>query len=153
MLPKTSDCLYTLTPVRDGFLLRRVAVLAVQTPGPIDPPDPSNPDAWLEKSIIKHCTGRQLSASQYRSQYLTRSKHQLYSKEYIASCMAYLAASGVLEARPSVALNPRGGIYYTTVVPNYNPRPCPTPGHSGDSLEAEIAPTSTENPGPDCCFA
>jgi len=146
MLTKPDGHLYTLIPVPEGFLLRRVTTL----PSATHDDSTANPDAWLEKSIIKHCTGRRLSASQYRSQYLTRSKHSTYSTEYIAGCMAFLAASGVLKAMPSEALNARGGIYYSTVIQAHNLPPCTQGGLAEISLEAEIAPPFTETPLRDC---
>jgi hypothetical protein len=53
-------------------------------------------DDWLVKSIIKSCKGRQLTAAQYRSQYLTRSKKPAFSTSAIQAAMYRLAAAGIL---------------------------------------------------------
>jgi hypothetical protein len=75
----------------------------------------SGDDSWLTQSILKHCTGKKLSASQYRSQYLTRSKHSSYSRQAIENVMQRLADADLLAVVPSPAANARGGIYYQTV--------------------------------------
>jgi len=75
----------------------------------------SGDDSWLTQSILKHCTGKKLSASQYRSQYLTRSKHSQYSRQAIENVMQRLADAELLEVVPSSAANARGGIYYQSV--------------------------------------
>ena len=86
-----------------------------QPPQPEPTASPVGPSGdWLDRHLVKTCSGKRLTASQYRSQYLTRSKHQFYSRELIASRMASLAETGMLKAIPSSAPNARGGIYYTT---------------------------------------
>jgi hypothetical protein len=75
----------------------------------------SGDDSWLTQSILKHCTGKKLSASQYRSQYLTRSKHSMYSRQAIENVMQRLADAELLAVVPSSAANARGGIYYQTI--------------------------------------
>jgi hypothetical protein len=92
---------------------------ALPSEGTPTPPHPAHNTAdpggdWLSRHLVKTCTGKRLTASQYRSQYLTRSKHQLYSREFIASRMTLLADTGMLKAIPSPAANARGGVYYTT---------------------------------------
>jgi hypothetical protein len=75
----------------------------------------SGDDSWLVQSILKHCKGKKLSASQYRSQYLTRSKHSSYSRQAIENAMQRLVDAELLEVVSSPAANARGGIYYQTV--------------------------------------
>jgi len=65
-------------------------------------------DTWLVQSIIKSCTSRQLTAAQYRSQFLTKSKKPLYSKSAIQATMDRLADAGLLTAHP-LPPSPRGG--------------------------------------------
>jgi hypothetical protein len=77
---------------------------------------PETTTDWLDRHIAKTCSGKILTASSYRSQYITRSKQHFYPKELVASRMAALADAGVLEMMPSAAPNSRGGLYYTTCV-------------------------------------
>ena len=66
-------------------------------------------DDWLVQSILRACNGRQLTAAQYRSKFLTRSKQPLYSRVAIEQTMLRLAHAGLL-----YTLNPP---------PNGNPGP------------------------------
>jgi hypothetical protein len=107
------------------YSLRYPPVLPVE--GQAEQQQPASPQpgklldpAWLDRRIIETCKRRKLTASQYRSQFLTRSKHQFYSTEYIASRMAMLAESGALQATLSPALNARGAIYYSATQPGHS---------------------------------
>jgi hypothetical protein len=53
-------------------------------------------DDWLVKSIVKSCKGRQLTAAQYRSQYLTRNKKPAFSTAAIQAVMQRLADARIL---------------------------------------------------------
>jgi hypothetical protein len=54
-------------------------------------------DTWLVQSILRACNGRQLTAAQYRSKFLTRSKQPLYSRQAIEQTMLRLADATLLQ--------------------------------------------------------